>query len=241
MGCRRCQRHQAGHRSGGEAQAARRGERRGSVGAGAQPEINRGLDLPWEGWTSSTEGLKDGELWLISGGTGIGKSLYSRSIALHLCKQKINVAYIGLEESVTTTYERMLSEALGWNLHTSDKSERLARKPEITAAAETFAPHLFLLDKFGSDDFSTFVATVKHYVLNEQCKVVVLDHFSLLADGIALNVDQRRAIDKGSKTSRHWRWSSASPSLSYVSPETVVSHLTRKEATTLADLEEATL
>ena len=163
------------------------------------PEINRGLDLPWEGWTSSTEGLKDGELWLISGGTGIGKSLYSRSIALHLCKQKINVAYIGLEESVTTTYERMLSEALGWNLHTSDKSERLARKPEITAAAETFAPHLFLLDKFGSDDFSTFVATVKHYVLNEQCKVVVLDHFSLLADGIALNVDQRRAIDKGIK------------------------------------------
>ena len=138
-------------------------------------------------------------MWLISGGTGIGKSLYSRSIALHLCKQKINVAYIGLEESVTTTYERMLSEALGWNLHTSDKSERLARKPEITAAAETFAPHLFLLDKFGSDDFSTFVATVKHYVLNEQCKVVVLDHFSLLADGIALNVDQRRAIDKGIK------------------------------------------
>lgn len=163
------------------------------------PEINRGFDLPWDGWTSPTEGLKEGELWMISGGTGIGKSLYSRSIALHLCKQKINVAYIGLEESVTTTYERMLSEALGWNLHTSEKADRLARKPEITAAAATFAPHLFLLDKFGSDDFSTFVATVKHYVLNEQCKVVVLDHFSLLADGIALNVDQRRAIDKGIK------------------------------------------
>ena len=45
----------------------------------------------------------------------------------------------------------------------------------------------------------SFVSTVKHYVLNEECRVVFLDHFSLLADGIALNVDQRRAIDKAIK------------------------------------------
>ena len=44
-----------------------------------------------------------------------------------------------------------------------------------------------------------FVNTVQHYVLNEECRVVFLDHFSLLADGIALNVDQRRAIDKAIK------------------------------------------
>ena len=62
-----------------------------------------------------------------------------------------------------------------------------------------FAPNLLLLDKFGSDSMESFISTVKHYVLNEECRVVFLDHFSLLADGIALNVDQRRAIDKAIK------------------------------------------
>ena len=37
------------------------------------PEEDRGLDLNWEGWNGATEGLKPGELWLIAGGTGIGK------------------------------------------------------------------------------------------------------------------------------------------------------------------------
>jgi len=69
----------------------------------------------------------------------------------------------------------------------------------IRNASKRFAPNLLLLDKFGSDDLTAFKNKVRFYVDNEQCKVVFLDHFSLLADGIALNVDQRRAIDKAIK------------------------------------------
>jgi twinkle protein len=158
-----------------------------------------GLPYPWDGWNSMTEGMKPGQLIMISGGTGIGKSLFTRSIALNLCKQDVKVAYVGLEESCETSLERMLSEELGYNpgFHLDTPEMRERRDPEeIKAALDRFAPNLYLLDKFGSDDFDSFVATVKHYVLGEGCKVVVLDHFSLLADGIALATDQRRAIDR---------------------------------------------
>lgn len=163
------------------------------------PKINRGLDFPWKGWNDSTEGMKPGEVHMLAGGTGIGKSLFSRSIALRLCSTGVRVAYLGYEESTATTYERMLSECMGEAMYRKPEEWRVARANDIRAAAKTFAPNLFLIDKFGSDDFDVFIANVRHYVLNEQCQVVVLDHFSLLADGIALSVDQRRAIDKAIK------------------------------------------
>ena len=164
-----------------------------------QPEHRHGLPFPWRGWNDLTEGMKPGQMFMISGGTGIGKSLFTRSVALSLAKSGIKVAYLGYEESCETTIERMLSEELGYNpgFHLDTPEKRKQRDPEVIKnALDTFAPNLFLVDKFGSDDFDTFVANVKHYVLAEGCKVVVLDHFSLLADGIALTTDQRRAIDR---------------------------------------------
>ena len=160
------------------------------------PKMDRGIDLPWDGWNKATEGLKPGEVWLIAGGTGIGKSLFTRCIALFLCLMGIKVAYFGLEESCNTTLERMLSELLGCPFHLLPPTARQEMKDDVREGMKKFASNLLLLDKFGSEDISAFVATVKHYVINEECRVVVLDHFSLLADGIALNVDQRRAIDK---------------------------------------------
>lgn len=163
------------------------------------PTCTRGLDFPWMGWNICTEGLRPGELHLVSGGTGIGKSLFSRSMALKLASEGTRVAYLGYEEATTVTYERMLSEHLGKPFHLMNTEERQEIREQVVDAAKSFAPNLFLIDKFGSDDFDVFNSDVKHYVLNEECKVVFLDHFSLLADGISLETDQRRAIDKAIK------------------------------------------
>jgi twinkle protein len=163
------------------------------------PSNDRGLDLCWNGWNKHTQGMKPGELWLIAGGTGIGKSLFTRSMALWLCNQKHKVAYIGLEEEATTTLERMISEQMGEQYHLWSKNKRQAERTRVREATKEFATNLLLMKGFDCDNFSTFVDNVSHYVRNEECKVVFLDHFSLLADGIALNVDQRRAIDKAIK------------------------------------------
>ena len=161
------------------------------------PVHQYGLPFPWKGWNDMTQGMKPGQLIMISGGTGIGKSLFTRSIALHLAKAGTNVAYIGLEESCESTLERMLSEQMETPMYLDSEAERKARGVDaIKQAMEGWAQNVFLMEKFGSDEFDNFVANVRHYVLGEECKVVILDHFSLLADGIALNTDQRRAIDR---------------------------------------------
>ena len=102
-------------------------------------------------------------------------------MALRLASSGVKAAYLGYEESVTTTYERMLSEQLGRPFHLMTAEQRTAVKEEVLEASKAFAPNIFLIDKFGSDEFDTFVNDVRHYVLNEQCSVVFLDHFSLLA------------------------------------------------------------
>jgi twinkle protein len=90
----------------------------------------------------------------------------------------------------------MLSEAMAQPFYRWDAPTRRQHEQEMRDVAKTFAHNLCLLDRFGMDDLRSFIATVKHYVLNEECKVVFLDHFSLLADGIDLRADQRRTIDK---------------------------------------------
>ena len=73
----------------------------------------------------------------------------------------MKVAYIGLEESVTTTYERMLSECMGVPFYLMSPKERRENEAEMRAAAKTFAHNLCLLDRFGMDDLRSFIATVK--------------------------------------------------------------------------------
>ena len=162
--------------------------------------VNRyGHPFPWQGWNRMTQGMKPGELWLLSAGTGLGKSLFSRSICLDRLRSGVRCAYVGLEEPATTTVERMLSEVIGTDppFHIDTEEQRLARDPEvIKTALDTFAPNLFLLDKFGEDNFDAFVRAARHYVRNEGCQFLFLDHFSFLADGIALHTDQRRGIDR---------------------------------------------
>ena len=96
----------------------------------------------------------------------------------------------------------MLSEQLGFNppFYLDSPEERGRRDPQlVTEAFNTFAPNLFVLDKHIDSTFESVMTTAKYFVEGEGCKVIFLDHFSLLADAIPLNTDQRRAIDKAIK------------------------------------------
>lgn len=163
-----------------------------------QRDRSKGFLFPWPGWNKATLGMKPGEVHMLAAGTGTGKSMFARSIALNLCLCGVRVAFMNLEEEPETTYERMISEAMGQTYYLWDNERR--NKPEnievMRRTVKTFAHNLFLLDKFGMSDLRSFINLVVHYVKNEQCEVVVLDHFSLLADAIDLRADQRRTIDK---------------------------------------------
>jgi len=185
------------------------------------PVQDEGIPTPWAQWNEACAGgMKKGECWMLAGGTGLGKSAFCRSLALHNARNGIKVAYIGLEEAATTTLERMLSEYLGWPFHLAKEKERVAKEEEVREAMRGFSKNLLLLDSFGSQDLDAFKSTVKHYVNSEQCQIVYLDHFSLLADGISLSADQRRSIDKAIKELKEM-------AITYHFTFVVVSHLSR--------------
>lgn len=170
-----------------------------------QPRERLGLLFPWEGWNGMdgrsprTWGIRPGELWLLTGGTGIGKSAFVRAIALHQALHGHRVAFIPLEQTCAQTVELMLNESTGTRVDMLAPEERLAMAEPLTKALALFQDNLLLCNTFGGEELDDFVSTVRHLVLAEGCKVVFLDHFSMLADGIALSTDQRRAIDQAVK------------------------------------------
>jgi twinkle protein len=103
------------------------------------------------------------------------------------------------EETVDRSKDLMLSACLGYRIDMLTQEQRDDRAKEIRAMSSRIEDNITFLDQLGGTDFEAFVASVKHLVLAEGCKVVVLDHLSMLMDSVELNVDQRRAIDKAMK------------------------------------------
>jgi twinkle protein len=170
-----------------------------------KPRDRTGILFPWESWngllgnTPRTMGMRPGEIWTLCGGSGLGKSLFARSIAVHVAQQGVKVGFIPLEETTVRSYDLMLSSALGYRLDSLTQEQRDQRAPEIRATSAKIEDNITFLNQLGGTDFEAFVASVKHLVLAEGCKVVVLDHLSMLMDSVELNVDQRRSIDRAVK------------------------------------------
>lgn len=68
------------------------------------------IPYPWDGLNKKLYGLRQGELVLLTGGTGLGKSSVTREIEHWLIKStKDNVGVIALEEDYTRTVDGILS------------------------------------------------------------------------------------------------------------------------------------
>jgi twinkle protein len=170
-----------------------------------EPRERMGILFPWEGWNGTqrgsirTWGMRPGEMWLLTGGTGLGKSAFAREIALRLALAGNKVSYIPLEQTCADTVELMLNVQLGRRVDTLNPAERSAMAEPITQGLALFQENLLLCNTFGGEELEDFVNTVRHLVLAEGSRVVFLDHFSMLADGMSLNTSQQRAIDQALK------------------------------------------
>jgi archaellum biogenesis ATPase FlaH len=60
------------------------------------------------------KGVRGGELFIISGATGVGKSIFSVDVAVQACEQGLNVAFITSENTIHQTCGRLDSNLTGW-------------------------------------------------------------------------------------------------------------------------------
>lgn len=143
------------------------------------------VDYPFEGLQKKLYGIHVGEVIVVKGQEGLGKTELLRAIENQVFKTtKHNIGIIHLEESNSTTLRAM----------TGYFSERPIMHPEFPASDEEVLKILesivgkdedrFILhSSFDVDDENSFISNVRFMVSAYNCKLVFFDHISWLATG----------------------------------------------------------
>lgn len=143
-----------------------------------------------------TKDAREGELLLVTSGSGSGKSTFVRQNTYNWFHNKgINVGVAMLEEAV----EETVQDIVGLHLKT-----RYRQTPELTTEEQFDAAfdaifesdRLFLYDSFAESVEDRLLAKLHYMVKAQGCKVIVLDHISIVVSGMDDNSDERKTIDR---------------------------------------------
>lgn len=154
-------------------------------------------EFPWaDGLTKMTQGIRKGEMLLLTAGTGIGKSTMAREIAFKLKMQDgMKVGMVMLEENKNKTLRDLMSIAVEKPLHlmwnTVDKEE-LKPVYDVLFGDGGFC----LYDHFGSIESDNLLEKIRFLITGEGCDFVIFDHVSIAVSGLdESSVNERKAID----------------------------------------------
>lgn len=154
-------------------------------------------EVPWgTPWflptlTALTYGRRDGELYGLGAGTGVGKTdWFTQSIAFDVMELKILTGVIYLEQPPVETVRRIAGKIVGKHLHVPGKSTREERKEAITRLKESGC--MFLYNKFGANSWETVKSKIRYLAVSLGCKHIYLDHLTAL---VAQEEDKTTALD----------------------------------------------
>ena len=158
--------------------------------------IQRGWDIPFPKLNEMMRGIRPRELVLLAAGSGLGKSTIGRIITHHLQQtQALKVGYVMLEESVEVTARQLVA------VHSATRYVDLAENPDVLTDeqwSESFEkavkPSAFY-DSFGSCSIDNIIAHINHLAVAEDCRVVLLDHVSMVVSG-SKSDNERKEIDR---------------------------------------------
>jgi twinkle protein len=151
--------------------------------------------LPFKTFNDMNEGLRTGEVLLVTALEGVGKTEVVRSIEYHLLKETDeNIGSIHLEESKARQLKAMAGLVLEAPIHKKDSQ---VSDEEIDTALQTLIrrdERLHLYSHFGSDDPNVILDTIRFLVSACSCKFIILDHITLVVTGLSGD-DERKTLD----------------------------------------------
>jgi twinkle protein len=160
-----------------------------------QKPLEQGLQYPWAGLNEKLFGFRPGEVITWTAGTGVGKSALVSELVYHLISAGIPTGIVYLEEGVDRAGKRIVGLAMDKPLHLPSAEYT---KAEFDAAwAKTLGTGLlFAYDHFGSLEEDTLLNRMRYMVKACGCRVIVLDHISMVVSGQDLESDERRMLDR---------------------------------------------
>ncbi len=163
-------------------------------------ERKKAIPYPWYGLNKKLEGLREGELVTLTGGTGLGKSSVTRELEHWLInKTKDNVGVVALEENWSRTAEGIMAIEADAKLHldsvkstyTPDQLDECFKKVfmgENEGRVWIHAHH-------GVNNLEDIFSKLRYMIIGLDCKWIVVDHLHMLVLSTLEN-DERKAIDQ---------------------------------------------
>jgi twinkle protein len=149
---------------------------------------------------SKTRGIRIGELDIFTSGSGMGKSSLIKQLQIHLNETTdLNQGLIHLEENLEFTANTLAGMSLKVRAHLNEELDPLvlldkARELFLAVDHQDFS-RFNILDSFGSIESEDLFNKIRFLVKGLGCKVIWLDHLSILVSSLDQNTDERRTID----------------------------------------------
>lgn len=149
-------------------------------------------------------GIRLGELDTWTSGSGMGKTTMLRQLQIHYLRTtQFNQAVIMLEEPLEDTADEMVSVALAKRLKLPEVAASVTPEEEEAAERELFLSkdaegnsRFYFHDAFGScGSDEDLMNRIRYFVHAHNCKIVWLDHLSILVSNMGEDGDERRRID----------------------------------------------
>lgn len=161
-------------------------------------DLKDSVEYPWVALQNKTKGARHGELYVLTSGSGMGKSTLLRELEFYFgVERKELCGIVALEESTRKTGLELMSLYLNKRIMLDPSStDEDGRKEAFEATIGN--GRFFLYDHFGSLDSGNLLSKLRYMIVSLGCKRIFLDHISIVVSGIDNDEDggERKAIDK---------------------------------------------
>ena len=162
-------------------------------------ERKESVAYPWQGLNEKLEGLRQGELITLTGGTGLGKSSVTRELEHWLITNTNDkVGVIALEEDWRRTVDGILSIEANDRLHIDSVRAKYSEE-EIDNFFNVLYDgqnknRVFVHAHLGMNDVDSVFSKLRFMAMGLECKWIVFDHLHMLLS-MTTDGDERRNID----------------------------------------------
>ena len=151
--------------------------------------------LPWSTLNQMTEGYREGEIIMWTAGSGVGKSAVVREVEFDALMKGEVLGILRLEESTKRAGRGLMGLAINRPAYKKDVWNELTTADRQRAYDLTLGTgRVFLYDHFGSTNIDNLVGRIRFMAKGCKCKIIVLDHISIVVSGEE-DGDERRLID----------------------------------------------
>jgi|TARA_R100001530_G_scaffold96391_1_gene66997 twinkle protein len=155
---------------------------------------------PWQGLNRKLEGLRRGELVVVAGGTGLGKTSVTRELEHWLISStKDKIGILSLEESYQRTVDGILSIEANVKLHIHRIRDQYSEEDidkwfDAVYVGENRANfnRVWIHAHYGETDLDVIFSKLRFMIIGCDCKWIFIDHLHMMFTGAAPGEEQIR-------------------------------------------------